>query len=51
MTVYSLAVERVKNFSKNFPNLKVGVPIAERIGRKRGSPLRVSYKFYLTRIK
>lgn len=42
MTVYSLAVERVKNFSKNFPNLKVGVPIAEMIGQKGGTLLRVS---------
>ena len=44
MAVYSLAVEGVKNFS----NLWIGVPIAERIGGKGGSPKR---EFYLTRIK
>ena len=42
MTVYSSAVADVKNFSKNFANLYVGVPIAERKGQKGGSPLRVS---------
>ena len=34
MTVYSLAAEGVKNSSKNFANLLVGVPIADRIGWK-----------------
>ena len=42
MTVNSVAVEGVKNFSKNFANLLVGVLIAERIGRKGGIPLQVS---------
>ena len=52
-TVYSLAVEGFKNFSKNFANLLAGVPIAERLGRKNGSHLRVflwiltnSYKMF-----
>ena len=42
MAVNLLAVEGVKNFSKNFANLSVGVPIAERIGQKGGISLRVS---------
>ena len=32
MTVNCLAAEGAKNFSKNFANLKVGVPIAQRTG-------------------
>ena len=39
---YSLDVEGVKNFSKNFANLQVGLPIAERIGWKGGSSFRIS---------
>ena len=39
MTVNSLAVKGVKNFSKNFANLLVGVPIAGRIGQKGVIPL------------
>ena len=42
MAVNSLALEGVKNFSKNFANLHEDVPLAERIGRKGGIPLRVS---------
>ena len=42
MTIYSLAVEGVKNFSKNFANSKVGVPVAETIGQKGGGPLQNS---------
>ena len=34
MTVNSLAVEDVKNFSKNFTNLSVGVPIAAKLDEK-----------------
>ena len=41
-TVYSLVVEDVKNCNKKFANMQVGVPIAERIARKRGNPLQVS---------
>ena len=41
MTVNSLAVEGVKNFSKIFANLQVDVPIAERVGQKGGIPSRV----------
>ena len=41
ITVYSLAVDGVKNFSKNFANLLAGVPITERIGWEDGSPLQV----------
>ena len=44
MTAYSLAVEDIKNFNKNFANLQVDELITERIGRKGGSPLRVSLK-------
>ena len=33
---------KVKNFSKNFANLSVGVTIAETIERKGGIPLQVS---------
>ena len=50
MTVYSLAVEGVKNCSKNFANLLVGVPIAKRIVQKGASSLQL-YEFYLTRIE
>ena len=32
MAVYLLALEGVKNFSQDFVNLEVGVPVAERIG-------------------
>ena len=42
-TVYLLTVDGVKKFSKNFANLKISVPIAERIEQKGGSPLRVSF--------
>ena len=35
--VYSLAVEGVKKWSKNFANLWLGVPTAETIGRKVAS--------------
>ena len=42
MTVNSLAVKGVKNFSKNFATLLVGAPIAEKIGRKGRILLRVS---------
>ena len=42
MTVNSLAVEGVRNFSKNFANLQVGVPVAESVGQKGVISLRVS---------
>ena len=41
MTVYSLVVKDVKNCSEPFANLWVDEPIAERIRRKSGSPLRI----------
>ena len=41
MTVYSLVVKDVKNCSEPFANLWVGEPLAERIGRKSSSPLRI----------
>ena len=40
--LYSLPVKCVNNDNNNFSNLKVGVPIAEMIGQKGGTLLRVS---------
>ena len=42
MTVNSLVLESVKNFSENIANYYIGLPIAEKIGPKYGIPLGVS---------
>ena len=53
VTVYSCSVKGVKNGNKNFASLLVGLPIADKILRKGGSPLLVSLCTFsnLTRIK
>ena len=42
MTVYSLVLEGVRNFSKIIAKMQLGVSITERIGRRSGNPLPVS---------
>ena len=42
VTVYSFWVKGVKNGSKNFASLYVGVPIAYKIGWKGGRPFLIS---------
>ena len=44
MTVYSLAVEGVKNYSRNFAKLYVRVPIVERMEFKDLQPFLLSLK-------